>query len=128
MNRKTRELFVRFRAVGQTADSALRSAKTLLAFRKAEDRGLVRLSMKEEQESYFDVYGELDATEEQRKRTVELIENLGCYCVYSEFRMCAKCNTFEWADSIGFCIYEKPLDPFCNDYVIDLMASALAKL
>jgi hypothetical protein len=125
MNNKTRKFYFQLRERGYTAKRSLLSAKTIEAFKRLEFEGKVRLRLEPEQESYFDVFGE-PKTEAERERIIEQIENLGCYGVISEYS--CHCGQWQLADSIGFCIYEQPLDPFDNEYCIDLMHSALKQL
>ena len=123
MNINKEIFYKRFREHGKTAQDALRSANVLAKFRKMESRGLVRLRAEPEEENYFDVYGEPE-NEKDKKAIIHSIETYGCYWIVSE-RACSKCGTFEHKDSIGMCIYKNPLDPFENDYVIDLMENAI---
>jgi hypothetical protein len=100
------------------AACALRSARTLADFRK-QDRYVIEC--KEEEENYFSVYGEPD-TKAERIRMENSLERFGCWYVY-----CRDTVTDEVVDGIGMCTgYASPTDPFCNDYVTDLMAAALA--
>ena len=108
------------------AACALNSAKTLAHWRIQEKSGRVRLRAEHEQENYFDVYGEPD-TESERKAIVEQIERLGCWFIIAEYR-CSHCGEWKHAASVGMCIYDNPLDPFQNDYVIGLMAETLDAL
>lgn len=123
-----RETYLQFRTrkpfmlVGHDAECSLGSAKTLLAFRELESRGLVRMRAEPEQENYFDVFGD-DGTPAQRKRTEEIIEQLGCWWTVSEWF-----DGDEWrhADSCGMHTgYKNPLDPFENCYVIQEMRAAV---
>lgn len=112
--------------VGENAKSCLWSARVLLNFRKLENYELVRLDKTHEEENYFDVYGE-EENESFKKAIINSIERFGCFRVYSEVK-CKACESWELVDSIGMCIYESPLNPFENDYVIDLMHSAIKSL
>jgi hypothetical protein len=116
------------------AACALRSARVLAEWRKAEKAGLVRLRAEEEQESYFDAYGKPE-DEKECESIIKEIERNGCWRVISEVRTGGDCwrtgseywKHWEHADSVGMCVgYENPLDPFQNDYVIDMMRAALA--
>jgi len=92
-------------------------------FRNLERHGFVRLRAEPEQESYFDVFGEPDSAEE-RQEIVDSINLHGCWWVVSEFR--GDDGRWHRADSIGMCAgYQNVLDPEENDYVCDLMASAV---
>jgi hypothetical protein len=103
------------------AACALRSARVLADWRKAEKAGLVRLLAEEEQENYFDTYGTPDDPKEV-KAIADTIDRLGCYRIYTETWVNGR---WLFADSIGMCVYRNPLDPFENCYVIDLMQEAL---
>lgn len=118
------KLYRRFRSIGYRAERALSSARTVERFIAFAD-DLVRLRMDYEQESYFDVYGEPD-TARERENIVRYLELWGCYSVYTEFLD----ENGEWqlADSVGMCVYEHPLCPFDNEYVVDLMQSALDQM
>ena len=122
--KQTQRLYLQFRQHGKTAAQSLYAAKTLIKFQKLEDKGIVRLRAEPEEEGYFDVYGEPESKKE-RESVVHAIEMNGCWWVVAERLCCKKCDTFEHKDSIGMCIYSDPFDPFENDYVIDLMHSAL---
>lgn len=141
LNNRRRDYFRRFLASGGycippgRAACALAKARIFEQWRDAEEAGLVRLRAEPEDESYFSVYGEpggyRDArghwvsAEEERKAIVEQIERDGCWCVLSEVWTGER---WEVADSIGMCIYSNPCDPFQNDYVPDLMSSALMRI
>lgn len=111
-----------FMRVGRDAECSLAAAKTILAFRELESRGLVRMRAEPETDNYFDVFGD-EGTPAQRKRTEEIIERLGCWWTVSEWF-----DGDEWqhADSCGMHTgYKNPLDPFENCYVIDEMQAAV---
>lgn len=103
---------------------ALHSAKTLEQWELYESAGLVRLIAEPEQESYFDVYGKPD-TEKERQEIIRYLDLWGCFCIISQVWIDGK---WEHADSVGMCVYARPLDPFDNTHVIDLMASALRQV
>lgn len=105
---------------GRTA-CALSRAKTLAKFRDLESRRLVRITAEPEEDNYFDVYGEPDSKRE-RDEIIRQIELHGCWWIVAEW---FNGDEWEYADSIGMCVYDRPLDPFCNDYVSDLMSSAI---
>jgi hypothetical protein len=95
-------------------------------FRNLESNGFVRIRAEEEQESYFDVFGNPDSPEE-RQEIVDRLNLNGCWCVTSEFM--GDDGRWHHADSIGMCTgYQNVLDPEENDYVCDLMASAVNAL
>lgn len=112
-----------FRKVGYTAQRAYDAADIYTRFLLAQAQGLVKIRAEYEEESYFDVYGEPD-TKKERDEICRLIDQWGMYCVLTEAK-CPCCGSWELSDSIGMCIYNDPLSPFENDYVIDLMDSAL---
>ena len=94
---------------------------TIETFRALESDGLVRLRALPEIESYFDVYGEPDSAQE-RQEIIDQIDRNGCWFVVSEYLA-----NGEWhhADSVGMCVYARPLDPAENCYVEDLMRAAI---
>lgn len=102
------------------AACALDNARAVLEFRTTPG---VRLRREPEREDYFSVYGDGDA--ESRKFVQKTIDQWGLYWVVSEFR--APNGEWMYADSIGMCIYENPLDPFQNCYVPELMRAAIEK-
>jgi len=57
-----------------------------------------------------------------RGRESRASEITGCWWIVASV---ATGDKWEHADSIGMCVYEDPLDPFQNCYVVDLMATAL---
>lgn len=93
-------------------------------FRAFESDGLVRLRALPEIESYFNVYGEPDFAQE-RQEIINQIDRYGCWFVISEYF-----TEGQWhhADSVGMCVYARPLDPAENCYVEDLMRSAVRAL
>ena len=93
-------------------------------FRALESDGLVRLRALPEIESYFDVYGEPDDAQE-RQGIIDQIDRDGCWLVESEFYAD---GAWHHADSVGMCVYNRPLDPAENCYVEDLMRSAVRAL
>jgi len=114
-----------FIAVGRNAELALDAARTLHKWNELESAGLVRLRMEPEEESYFDVFGCEDISKKHDQALRDTVDRLGCYWVTSEY---LKCGTFEHADSIGMCVYENPLSPFENCYIIQLMAEAISQV
>lgn len=107
------------------AACALAHARTLDEWRTAESAGLVRLRAEPESESLASVYGD-----EIAEREREYAGRWGVWWVVSEvnFGNEAIGDKWEHADSIGMCVYENPLDPFQNCYVVDLMAAALRNI
>ena len=119
-----------FMLVGRDAECSLSSARTVLAFRELESKGLVRIRSEYEQEDYFSVYGEPD-TEKEKQSIIDAIDRMGCVGVIAEvWRGCAECGRgeWEWVDSVGMCIYDNPLSPYENCYVIGMMESAIKAL
>ena len=120
------------------AAEAWRAAKIVRAFDAYESDGECRIELHEEQESYFDVYGEPDgyvgdcgrrvSAKEARAEIVRQIEQTGCYCVVVKVRN-PRTGDFEHLDSVGMCVgYVDPNSPYQNPYVIDLMAAAVEYL
>ena len=97
---------------------------TIETFRALEFDGLVRLRALPEIESYFDVYGEPDDAKE-RQETIDTIDRHGCWFVISEYFAEGQ---WHHADSVGMCVYARPLDPAENCYVEDLMRNAARAL
>jgi hypothetical protein len=110
--------------VGKSASCALSAARTAIKFESMG--GDVRIAAEAEIDGYFDVFGEPDC-ERERARIVDLLENWGCWYVYSEYRDPASGNWVS-ADGIGMCVYENPTSELENCYVIDLMDSAIDAL
>jgi hypothetical protein len=95
---------------------------TIETFRAFESDGLVRLRAEPETESYFSVFGEPDSAQE-RQQMLDTIENLGYWCVISEFYAD---GSWHHADSVGMCVgYSDVLDPAENCYIEGLMDSAV---
>ena len=115
----------KFRAIGERAEHALRSAKILVAFRNLEEKGKARIVAEPEDDNYFDVFGEPE-TQKERDEICRIIERDSIWYVKAEKLCCKKCGTFETKDGIGMCIYNDPTSPYENSYVIDLMASCLS--
>ena len=97
---------------------------TIETFRALESDSLVRLRAFPETDSWFDVYGEPDSPEE-RQEIIDQIDRDGCWCVLSEFYAD---GAWHHADSVGMCVYNRPLDPAENCYVEDLMRAAIDAL
>jgi alpha-amylase/alpha-mannosidase (GH57 family) len=97
---------------------------TIETFRAFESDGLVRLRAFPETESYFDVYGEPDSAQE-RQEIIDQIDLHGCWFVESYYFAEGQ---WHHADSVGMCVYARPLDPTENWYVEDLMRSAVRAL
>lgn len=121
-----------------SSNNALCDAKRVVQFRELESLGLVRIRAEEEQEAYFDVYGEPEGytdqygkiitPEEERKQIIESIELNGCWYLVAEYRLDEN-DEWEMADSIGMNVgYDDPTSPYENWYVSDLMASAIEKI
>jgi hypothetical protein len=133
VNKKIKEYYYKFKAagmghiVGEYAKCALYNARTLYQFEQFEHKGLCKMVLGYEQEDYFSVYGEPD-TEAERKAIVDVIERLGLYYIAVEVWNPSAGVGWDQVDSIGMCIYNNPLDPFENDYVISLMAAAIERI
>lgn len=131
MTKETIRLYRKFRSigiggiVGQDAMNCLRAARIVDEFENGEYSEYVRIEAKPETDNYFDVYGKECISAKEDKRIQEQIENLGVWCISAEYRLDTDSDKWEMTDSIGMCIYENPVSPFENEYVIDLMDSAL---
>ena len=91
-------------------------------FKAYASQDLVRLRAEEEQESYFDVYGEPDSAQE-REELVRLIDLYGCWRIVTEVFIG---GAWHHCDCVGCCAgYRNVLDPRENAYVIDIMRSAI---
>lgn len=115
---------------GRTA-CALAKARTLAEWRVMEDRGRVRIVSKPDPEpydamnmrdAYVNQYGRHVSEQEASAELDRILERDGVWCVRSEW---FDGDTWRHADSICGCVYSDPESPFCNDYVPDLMRSAL---
>jgi len=131
-NKEITELYHRFRTsqfggiIGQNALQCYQSAKILHDFTELERLGLARLVLHDEEENYFDVYGEPD-DQKIKSEIIHQIETYGLFFITSETRESDSGQESDWyvQDSIGMCCYKDPLSPFENPYIIDLMQSAL---
>jgi hypothetical protein len=122
--RTIQHYYKRLRESGMGAAHSHDGAKAWREFSRLENLGLVRLIAEDEQESYFDVYGEPD-DEKEREQIARAIETYGNYCIHSEYRQHESAE-WEWCDSVGMCAgYKNVLDPCENWYVIDLMSAAV---
>lgn len=120
---------------GYKPQQALRLVRLLRRWNECSD--LVRLRCEPEQESYFGTFGEPEgyvnqygrkvSAAEEKEELLRYLERDGCWIVFSEFRA-DEDSEWEIADSIGMCIYADPLDWMENDYIPDLMESALKSL
>ena len=97
---------------------------TIETFRALESDGQVRLRALPETESYFDVFGGPDSAQE-RQEIIDTIDLHGCWFIESEFYADGQ---WHHADSVGMCVYARPLDPTENWYVEDLMRAAIDAL
>ena len=137
MKRTIRRRYQQFRKSGYRALESLRNAKITDSFYELECTEEVRLVSTPEFESYFSVYGEPEGytnqygkrvtAEEERKEICDLIESNGSWIVESQYRN-PYTGEWEFADSIGFCIYSNPQSEYENCYVPDLMIAAMDQL
>jgi hypothetical protein len=125
----------KFRNQGFNASQSLRAAKTLARWKDYENIGLVKMEAIEEEENYFDVYGEPEgytdvhgkrhSAEDERKEIERQLNLHGCWIVRAMYRDSFD-DAWQSADSVGMCAgYKNPLSPFENAYVTDLMQSAI---
>ena len=119
-------VYLYLRKLGWKAGDAFQcyKAKTLFSGLENPDEdaeiGSVRIKWEQENESYFDVYGEPE-TEEERESIVHAIETYGCWVVCSQVR---KISGWETVDSVGMIVGEP--DTFDgNPYLLDLMRAAI---
>lgn len=127
MKRELVRDYRRFRASGFAPAHALYAAKTLEAWNRLEDAGLVQIVAEEEEEFYFDVYGEPD-DERERERICDIIERSGCWCVVGQYRTSER-QEWQRADSIGMCVgYDDVTSPFDNFCVPDIMEATIEAL
>ncbi len=120
----TKSLYRDFRCVGWRAKDALWAARTVAEFDDLEDELLVRIRVEPEEENYFDVYGKPD-TEKERKEIIEIIDQLGCWVVFTEYRLHPE-GKWEIGGAVGMCTgYQNPESPFENEYVPGLMWEAI---
>ena len=110
---------------GMTLEQAQAACQTMKQFEKLKEDNKVCLHMEPEQENYFSVYGEPDTVEE-KNAIIHEIDTYGLWYIVSEVR-CKCCSKWDVADSVGMCIFNDPLDPVENPYIIDLMNSAIVK-
>ena len=142
MTTTERKHYTKARRLGFNASRALYVAKIKAEWDAIEESnqwddaepGTVRLRAEPEVDNYFDVYGEPEgytdtfgryhSPEDARAEICRQIELNGCLCVFGEYW---DKGSREWvaADSIGMCIYDRPLDPFCNDYAAGIMAETM---
>lgn len=129
--------FQDFRAAGYRAIDAHRNARIAARFDELNatfSREIVRIRAEDEDESYFDDFGEPEeyvnefgktvSADEHRADIIHQIETYGCLCVISEYLD----EDEEWqiAGSIGMCVgYKDACNPLENWYVPDLMQEAI---
>lgn len=127
--------YQQFRLSGDKPAQALRSARICQQFAALESAGLVRFRVEDEQENYFDVYGEPEgyenqygrkiSAEQERADIVTSIERNGCLWLCAEFRG-SEDDEWQWADSIGMLVgYRDVTNPLENGYAVDLAQSAV---
>lgn len=126
------EILERGRLVGYSAENMSRIMPVVAEF---ETRCDVRITCRPEQEDYFDVYGKPEgyddmfgnhiSAKQEREEICRIIDLTGLWIVRSEYR-CPTCGQWEVADSVGMCTgYVDPGDWAHNEYVVDLMTSAM---
>ena len=126
------EILERGRLVGYSVENMARIMPVVLEFQERYD---VRMTCEPQQEGYFDVFGEPEgyddlfgihvSAKQEREEICRIIDLHGCWVVRSEYR-CPVCNQWKLADSVGMCMgYVDPTDWACNEYVVDLMVSAI---
>ena len=139
----TDRIYHELRAAGESAVNAWRSAVVVAAFKSREcgehdepAPGVsdVRLRAEPEQDSYLAAFGEPDAYTNTQGRHVtakearaELVADLdrdGVHVVFSE-AWDAERGAWVSGDCVGMCCYPDPLDYRQNQYIPDLMESAL---
>jgi len=127
MKKQTLRYYKQFKAerpahvVGQFSANCLQYAKILQVFDDLGDS--VRIQCEPEEENYYDVYG-IPESDKEKRQLAESLEK-GCWYVFSEYK-CPCCGQWNRADGIGMCVgYNDPCLPFENNYVIDLMDSAV---
>lgn len=137
------QIYHDLRAAGESAVNAWRSAVIVAAFKSREcgehdepAPGVsdVRLRAEPEQDSYFDAFGEPEAyttpngrkvsKSEARRELAEILDRDGVYVVIAE-AWDAERGAWVSAGCVGMCCYPDPLDYRQNQYVPDLMESAL---
>lgn len=136
MNTALRTAYEQFRAIGEQAQFAIRSARTLLAWKDAEWNGYVRIRQ-EEDDMPYDAGDMLDGmNREQQEAFWDHIEQTGVWGVIGEYTLGFENSDdegtdAEWtvADSVWGCAgYERPCSPFENACVIGIMQATLDAL
>jgi len=136
-NTQMQRMYKEARRVGYQAQWAASTARTMIEFELGEDES-VRLRLEPEWESmyavyglpegYVNIYGRRVSAEEEKADQDRLINNLGVWCLISEYR-CPCCGEWQHVDSVGMlCGYERPADWRENWYVPDLCQAALERL
>jgi len=65
--------------------------------------------------------------ERERAEIVRQIELNGCWCVAGQYRT-EPDGEWEWADSVGMCIYDHPLSDAENCYIPDIISTTIDAL
>jgi hypothetical protein len=105
-----RRRYLEFRAAGETASQALRSAKIERTFERLESAGCVKIDIEQDSEpidrDYFDDdwYKNTRQGQAAEKRTRSMIERDGVECWVGRFRPKLATERWEVADSICGCI------------------------
>jgi hypothetical protein len=135
-NMSIKQTYTEARQAGYNASQALRVAKIIAAWQEAEAKGLVRLQTQEEQENYFDVYGEPEgytdihgrrvSAEKEREEMCASLERDGAWIVYGQW---FDGSNWQDGDSVGMNTgYSDPTDWRKNWYVPDIMDATLDAL
>lgn len=133
MNAQMAREYRQFRAAGMRAEHAIDAARTEIQWNRLERAGLVILDAREEEQNYFDVYGEPD-TEKERESIRHYLETWGCYCVMGRYSLKPITHDADWdwngeiGDSVGMCVYDDPKDARQNWYVTDIKQTTIRAL
>ncbi len=122
MEKQILKMYKALRQAGHPAKYAINDAKTIIQFRELEEQGKVKIEAEEEQENYFSIYGEPDSKRERRFIS-DFIEQYGNWCIITSYQDAQ--GEMQHADSLGNCIYKKPLCPTENDYLPQMMKAAI---
>lgn len=109
-----------------SASNLLHMAKSYVEYMALDAQGVVLLHKRDEQESYWNVFGDRESYSEyyvkQIDRSIEMYGNYYCSVTFQN----PISGEWEEVDGIGMCAgYKDALDPFENYYIFDLMRSAV---